>query len=55
MMTYRCDACWCYLDPGEGRYCDECLEQSKRRHDHAEELRRLIDTSDYQYTLCLEV
>lgn len=27
---YRCDVCSCYLDPGEGRICDECAEKSRR-------------------------
>ena len=26
MNRYRCDECGCYLDPGEGRLCEECLE-----------------------------
>ena len=31
MNRYRCDECGCYLDPGEGRLCEECLELKKRR------------------------
>lgn len=29
--SYRCDACGCYLDPGEGNQCDECRTQSRIR------------------------
>lgn len=29
--SYRCDSCGCYLDPGEGRQCDEYMRESKRR------------------------
>lgn len=31
MNRYRCDECGCYLDPGEGRLCEECLELKKSR------------------------
>ena len=29
--SYRCDACGCYLDPGEGLLCDECREKTRFR------------------------
>lgn len=29
--SYRCDACGCYLDPGEGLLCDECREKTRAR------------------------
>lgn len=28
---YRCDICGCYLDPGEGRICDECQDKQRRK------------------------
>lgn len=31
MNRYRCSECGCYLDPGEGRLCEECLELKKSR------------------------
>ena len=31
MNRYRCDECGCYLDPREGRLCEECLELKKSR------------------------
>lgn len=37
-MLYRCDMCGCYLDPGEGRICEECREKSKRRKREKQEL-----------------
>lgn len=27
MGTYECERCGCRLDPGEGRYCEDCLEE----------------------------
>lgn len=31
MYNYHCDICGCYLDPGEGRLCEECQARSARR------------------------
>ncbi len=39
---YRCDECGCYLDPGEGRLCDECRDRERIRARHAEEYRRAV-------------
>ena len=49
---YRCKACGCPLDPGEGRLCGECLEQQRkdeeqRKHcfitaEGQQELRKLL-------------
>lgn len=36
---YRCDPCGCYLDPGEGRKCEDCMKESSRR---AERTRRMM-------------
>ena len=29
IKTYgrQCERCYCLLDPGEGRFCEECLEE----------------------------
>lgn len=27
--SYKCQRCHCSLDPGEGNYCDECLEDMR--------------------------
>lgn len=27
----RCGNCGCYLDPGEGHICEECLEKMEQR------------------------
>lgn len=31
MAFYRCDTCGCYLDPGEGRICEECRAKNRRK------------------------
>lgn len=31
MYGYRCDECGCYLDPAEGRICDECAAKRSRK------------------------
>lgn len=28
--NYRCKKCECYLDPGEGRLCKDCLEELEK-------------------------
>lgn len=31
-MFYRkCEGCGCSLDPGEGRMCDECIQEVERK------------------------
>lgn len=30
-MQYRCSACGCYLDPGEGQICDDCRTKQKEK------------------------
>lgn len=29
-MNYRCTVCGCYLDPGEGRICEDCQNERKK-------------------------
>lgn len=36
----QCECCGCTLDPGEGRFCEDCLEEMKVE---AEEHRREDD------------
>ena len=31
MYEYRCEVCGCYLDPGEGRICEDCLREDRRK------------------------
>ncbi|CUQ54441.1 MULTISPECIES: hypothetical protein [Hungatella] len=38
-MRYRCDQCGCYLDPVEGRRCDECQRKAEQRHRITERIR----------------
>lgn len=38
-MRYQCDQCGCYLDPGEGRTCDECQRKAEQRHRITERIR----------------
>lgn len=33
MNQYKCDICGCYLDPGEGKRCEECCREAKMRSD----------------------
>lgn len=33
MYGRQCERCHCTLDPGEGRYCEECLEDQKSMQD----------------------
>lgn len=30
---YRCRICGCYLDPGEGRICSDCLEAERGKRE----------------------
>jgi len=54
-MMYRCDACGCYLDTGEGRICDECRQEAERR---VQKMKRVSEAvrlgSDNQYELIME-
>lgn len=31
--NYECQRCHCSLDPGEGRYCDECKKEMKQEEE----------------------
>ena len=28
---YKCDICGCYLDPAEGRRCEDCRKEEKQK------------------------
>ena len=56
MNWHRCDICGCYLDPGEGRLCDDCQEDMRRREKKKESMRRLFVPGDMgQMEMRLEV
>lgn len=62
MNWYRCDICGCYLDPGEGLTCDECLRKQEKkrietsRHNRSEspieeDCRQYVLTGGYEYDI----
>lgn len=55
MNNYRCDICGCYLDPGEGRICDECRVSVERRNLLAKRMTDKYALSDgRQYEMKME-
>lgn len=53
-MRYQCDECGCYLDPGEGRVCDECQRKAEQRHRIVERQNRAIWLNGNQYEMKME-
>lgn len=53
--NYRCDICGCYLDPGEGRTCDECRAAQQSRARSARSIYGLIRMDEGQYEINMEV
>lgn len=53
MNRYRCDACGCYLDPGEGRLCDECRDRERVRAERARRMQTFMHLDGQQYQLDL--
>lgn len=52
MNWYRCNRCSCYLDPGEGQLCEECLEQQKQRVLRIGQSQEMLqETKDGQITM----
>lgn len=49
MNRYRCDTCGCYLDPGEGRTCDECQCQEREKVIRSRMARAIIQMEGQQY------
>ena len=53
--SYRCDACGCYLDPGEGLLCDECREKTRLRIKRADTYKELVaESKSGQYEMRLQ-
>lgn len=48
MMEYRCECCGAYLDPGEGRICDECLDELNNQRQRRNEINQMILSVDYK-------
>lgn len=46
MYNYKCEECGCYLDPGEGRACEECRRKSKLRTIHTKNMNEAMRASD---------
>lgn len=56
MRWYKCDFCGCYLDPGEGRTCEECRKYAEQRANKRKKMGEAISLSqDNQYEMILEV
>lgn len=56
MHGYKCDICGCYLDPGEGRQCDECQQKSESRVTKMKKMSESVRISDSsQYKMIMEV
>lgn len=52
LNRYRCDMCGCYLDPGEGRICDECQDELERKAAAARRAKRLyVEGANGQYEI----
>lgn len=49
MNRYRCDTCGCYLDPGEGRTCDECQERESVSRSRRVQAAILMDGEQYNF------
>lgn len=54
-MRYQCDACGCYLDPGEGLLCDECREKMRHRVKAAKRMQEVVrEVESGQYEMKLQ-
>lgn len=53
-MRYHCDECGCYLDPGEGRVCDECQRKADQRHRITERQSMAVRLEGQQYEMNME-
>lgn len=49
MNRYRCDTCGCYLDPGEGRTCDECQNWEQEHVKKIRKMRAVVREVGQQY------
>lgn len=48
MHGYLCEKCGCTLDPGEGRICEECLDESDTKKQREKEFDRMVRSTDYK-------
>ncbi len=48
-MYYRCDTCGCYLDPGEGRTCDDCQSREQEHMRQVKKMRAVVREVGQQY------
>lgn len=53
-MFYRCDSCGCYLDPGDGRLCEECKESIMRKKKFLDSVKESLFIDEYQIEMRLE-
>lgn len=51
---YVCDSCGCYLDPGEGRLCEECQEKKHARVNEQKRIQNLLNINNAQISFRLE-
>ncbi len=52
---YLCDLCGCFLDPGEGRLCEECRERAEIRISHRKRMQEPVGVWDPdQYKINVE-
>ena len=53
-MIYRkCEVCKCSLDPGEGRFCEECRDEQYMEQERKKALKSMILCTDY-YQMSME-
>lgn len=50
---YRCEDCECYLDPGEGRFCEKCLEEREQNEKPKIMYKQVKAEKDGQYRMIL--
>lgn len=50
---YRCEGCKCYLDPGEGRFCEKCLEEREQSEKPKIMYKNIKAEKDGQYRMIL--
>ncbi len=50
---YHCEGCECYLDPGEGRFCEKCLEEREKSEVQKIRYKQVKAEKDGQYRMIL--
>lgn len=51
---YTCGVCGCYLDPGEGRICDECQNKNTAQDKRADKFKKMLYEASGQIEMRLE-